>query len=229
MLGEYLGARASTTKLLLHLNGNSTDSSGNGNNGTDANVTYSLANGKLGQGVLFNSTSDTVTIANESNFDFERTDSFTISVWAKFTSAGVNRFFITKQPNSNPYNGIAFYMNTSNQIQPQLIHTGGGVNLCEFRTNNSYSDTNGWHNYIWTYDGTSTVAGNKIYYDGESQALTQITSNLTGSILNNIAVIVGNRAEAFNFAGSIDEVIWENRVWTPEYIKKYYTNSLGRF
>ena len=32
--GEYLGAGSSTTKLLLHLNGNSNDSSGNGNNGT---------------------------------------------------------------------------------------------------------------------------------------------------------------------------------------------------
>ena len=39
-LGEYIGAGSATTKLLLHLNGNSTDSSGNGNNGTDTDVLY---------------------------------------------------------------------------------------------------------------------------------------------------------------------------------------------
>ena len=59
-LGEYLGAGASTTKLLLHLNGKSTDSSGNGNNGTNSNITYSLANGKFGQGAGFNGSSNSI-------------------------------------------------------------------------------------------------------------------------------------------------------------------------
>ena len=49
-LGEYIPN--SNTKLLLHLNGNSTDSSGNGNNGTDTNITYGLGYGKFGQSIV---------------------------------------------------------------------------------------------------------------------------------------------------------------------------------
>ena len=31
------------------------------------------------------------------------------------------------------------------------------------------------------------------------------------------------------YSGAIDEVIIENRAWTASEVKKYYTNSLGRF
>jgi hypothetical protein len=31
------------------------------------------------------------------------------------------------------------------------------------------------------------------------------------------------------WSGAIDEVIIENRAWTASEVKKYYTNSLGRF
>lgn len=77
-LGEYLPN--SNTKLLLHLNGSSADSSGNNNNGTDTSITYSQANGKFGQGAGFDSTSDKILIANESQFDFERTTALPLIV-----------------------------------------------------------------------------------------------------------------------------------------------------
>ena len=63
-LGEYNGAGSGTTKLLAHLNGNSNDSSGNANNGSDTNITYSLANGKLGQGAGFNGSSSLIDYGN---------------------------------------------------------------------------------------------------------------------------------------------------------------------
>ena len=226
MLGEYLGAGASTTKLLLHLNGNSTDSSGNGNDGTTNGIDY--VNGKFGQAASFNATSDYIEIQNESAFDFERNMPFTISLWAKFNSTGVIRIFLSKQLASGNYTGIGFYTDTINKIHTQLSNTYQTNNL-EVCTNNAFTDTTNFHNYIWTYNGSSQASGALIYVDGVAQTMSVVYNNLTASILNDIKVRIGNRASNYNFNGIIDEVIWENVVWTPEYIKKYYTYSKGRF
>jgi len=75
--GQYLGAGSATTKLLLHLNGNSTDVSGNGNNGTDANITYGLGNGKFFAGAGFNGTTSKIRCSSAISF----TGNFTISFW----------------------------------------------------------------------------------------------------------------------------------------------------
>ena len=31
------------------------------------------------------------------------------------------------------------------------------------------------------------------------------------------------------FNGSLDEIIFESRIWTQQEVQKYYTNALGRF
>ena len=226
MLGEYLGAGASTTKLLLHLNGNSTDSSGNGNDGTTNGIDY--VNGKFGQAASFNATYDYIEIQNESAFDFERNMPFTISLWSKLNSTGVEKMFLSKQSGSG-YRGLAFYKDSNNKIHTQLSNTYQTNNL-DVYTNNTFTDTTNFHNYIWTYNGSSKASGALIYVDGVAQTTSVAYNNLTASILNDTKVMIGNRATTYaNFNGIIDEVIWENVVWTPEYIKKYYTYSKGRF
>src|SRR3989344_8190545 len=54
------------------------DRSGQNNNGTLTNGPV-RAIGKIGQGLSFDGSNDYVNIANEANFDFERTNSFSIS------------------------------------------------------------------------------------------------------------------------------------------------------
>ena len=225
MLGEYLGAGASTTKLLLHLNGNSTDSSGNGNDGTTNGIDY--VNGRFRQAASFNSTFDYIEIQNESAFDFERNMPFTISVWVKFNaSSSGDRAFICKRVSDDKgiFFDITYY---NNQITATLRNSS--TNLLQKATNNSFTDTTNFHNYLWTYNGNSQASGSLIYVDGVIQATTTLYDNLTTSILNDAKVMVGNYNNApRNLNGLIDEVIWENVVWTPEYIKKYYTYSKGR-
>lgn len=59
--------------------------------------------------------------------------------------------------------------------------------------------------------------------------LTVYANTLTSSILNDVQLEIGNRNGAFNFNGSIDEVIIENRAWSASEVSKYYSASKGRW
>ena len=63
---------------------------------------------------------------------------------------------------------------------------------------------------------------------GPFVALTARTGNIYNSTSDLSIGRLGSASSDY-FPGNIDEVIVENVVWTPEYIKKYYTYSKGRF
>ena len=215
--GEYLGAGSGTTKLLLHLNGSSTDSSGNGNNGTDTNVTYSLANGKFGQGASFNGSSSS--IVKKDTASLKITTNITISAWINPSSAPTSSCVAGKFLDSThksywlAFNGgkAGMYISTngSNQTGEALSQTlSNGV----------------WYNVIGTYDGTNT----KIYVNGSLANSIGQTGGIYDSTGSFAVGKLGSLSSNY-FPGKIDEVIVENRAWTASEIKKYYTNSLGRF
>lgn len=215
-LGEYLGAGASTTKLLLHLNGNSTDSSGNGNNGTDTNITY--ADGKFGKCAGFNGYSSRITTpVGDLVIDW------TYSVFVKFGR------------NKPSYLEILFgketSMNSGRQID--LLRTPDGklnINIPHikvvFESNLLIlNDTTNWYNITITKSGTTwSLYVNGVFDKSVIDATAQETSTSPLMIGNNNVL-----GSAYFFQGLIDEVIVENRAWTAEEVKKYYTNSRGFF
>jgi len=214
MLGEYLGAGASTTKLLLHLNGNSTDSSGNGNDGTDTAITYSLANGKFGQGAGFNGSSSKIT----STIDNFGTGNFTISLFMK-TSQGTTRVVFGKTSNvDSDAGGYVFY----NDTYDGYVFKFGTTKLV------IGSLPSVWTNFIVTRDGNIGY----IYING-SYAVS--VSGISGYNQNSASGVFtlgtspGSNWTPRFYSGAIDEVIVENRAWTASEIKKYYTYSKGRF
>lgn len=229
--GEYIPNAA--TKLLLHLNGNSNDASGNGNNGTDTGIIYSQADGKFNQGANFNATSDKILIANESNFDFERTQPFTIGCWFKLADLSNLRFLVTKQVAGGNYNGWSLWINKIAYsstfhlaINFSLVSTPTNMIECNYPyLSPTVLQVDKWYNLVVTYSGNSNASGVTIYLNGSKVTYTATSNNLTGSILNNTQVEIGNRNGAYNANGSIDEVIIENREWTAAQVKKYYTNA----
>lgn len=226
-LGEYLGAGSGTTKLLLHLNGNSNDSSGNENNGTDTNTTYSQDNGKFGQGVEC-ATNGRVYIADNLGINGSN---ITISVWLKATSEVL----------SDDYNIVAGQGDATSKVYQQIIYRNvAGTNSFLFSRNKlgvsatqaSYVitlDTDKIYNVIYTYDGTN-VRGylNGSLVAGPSAASGNGTDSKSGNhcginieVYNSIVYNVG--------ATTADELIIENRAWSDSEIKKYYTYTKGRF
>jgi len=224
-LWEYLWAGSWITKGLYHLNGNSTDSSWNGNNGTDTDVSYVAW--RFGQCASFNGSSAVIYRDWDSpvgiTYDQFAT-AFTISCWIDETT----------QTALSVFTGMQVQSWTSRRRNMYLISNNGLIKINVFDgTANTYNtslttSTGIWYNIILTYDGTTI----KIYWDGklilsQARSLSYYSDSQAGWF-----GIWAERQNSTNnnyYAWLVDEVIVENIVWSAEKIKRYYTFSKGRF
>jgi hypothetical protein len=217
MLGEYLGAGASTTKLLLHLNGNSTDSSGNGNNGTGTSITYSLANGIFGQGAGFNGSSSKITTPL-GNFG---TGNFTISLWIKTTQEATRVIFGKTTEVDKDNGGYVLYRDSGGY---HAFRFGTIVNL---HIQNQYIATGGWNVITIVRNGANGYIYSNSNLIVSTSSISSFNQNTSGTFT--LGTSPGSNWTPRFYSGAIDEVIVENRAWTASEIKKYYTYSKGRF
>lgn len=209
--------------------GTATDRSGSGNTGTLTNMSRATSPviGKVGQALSFDGTDDYVNIANESNFDFERTNTFSASAWIYRNTNDTNDAIITKEdPGSFNFNGWWYYgLIFTDQIRVDIIGASGDT-ISALSTSSSVP-TGGWHHVVFTYDGSSTSAGIYIYVDGVDRTGTR-SGTLASSILNNQAVRIGDNASSggTRFGGKVDEARIYNRVLSASEVKQLY--DMGR-
>lgn len=141
---------------------------------------------------------------SESVFDFERTDSFSVSFWIKTSS--VSKTLVSKLNGSSPNEGWSIEINASGAILVFLINNFGGGNYINVDAVPTMND-NTWHYISVTYDGSSTAAGVKIYQDGVLATDIDGTDNLSASILNNLQCTVGARPTGTQIiTGQMDDV-----------------------
>ncbi len=219
-LGEFIPS--SSTKLLLHLNGNSTDSSGNGNNGTDTNITYSQANGKFGQGAGFTAVSNSKITMPSSIIQGAKT----VSLWVNHTQNTFFRYIDNSSVfNQNGFN--IFHGGTSPNFELVTeMHQSSSPIFVLRQQPTSISDGK-WHNIIHTWDGTTGTNSAKMYLDGVLVA--QATPSREEDNAPERALTLGEYNSQYDYNGAIDEVIVENRAWSAEEIKKYYTMTKGYY
>ena len=203
---EYVAT--SNTKLLLHLNGNSTDSSGNGNDGIDSYINYDYAYGKFNQGANFTKSPKSV-IRTKNNIGISGSSPRTVSVWVKSLSSTDNMemFGWGVESNSRSFSlmgrkggSIYFYANNNDWDTGVIL----GEDMC---------------NIILTYDGSNL----KLYINGQLKASTTKSLNTTDTTFK-----LGERASVASYTsnGNIDEVIVENIAWSPSKVQEYYTSTL---
>ena len=218
-LGEYIPN--SNTKLLLHLNGNSTDSSGNNNNGVDTAITYSQANGRFGMGAGFNGSSSYINLPSDISKIFEGTKNYTLSFWIKSNRQNNEDFiFNSITSTSSQYNYrnlIVFYLN--NKIQIGRYDNSSA----DFLASTSSTTIGTWYYITITYDGSYL----KVYVNGSYNNQVASTKSASSGGYANIGSLIQGGARKTYYSGSIDEVIIENRAWSASEVKKYYTNSRG--
>jgi len=226
MLGEYIGAGSSVTKILLHLNTNSDDESGNSKDGVDTSITYT--DGKIGNGSACFSGSSKIT-CNASNLNFGGTDSFTQSLWVNLSSMPASGkicmlTIIASDAGTRTYDkGIAI---TDSGIADCYVYNSGEYH-CSSSTGVIVKDT--WYNIVFTYDGTNM----KIYVNS---ILKKTTAAPGSTAINSPYLVLSNLANyswlgktVVRVNGYIDEVIIESGAWTHTEVQKYYTQALGRF
>ena len=168
---------------------------------TGASVTPSFSNLKS---IDLDGVDDFVTMGNPSNLNFERTDSFSMSLWFnKPTSSGAE-FLLGKNEQASPRSG--YFAFTSGNLVHFRITTSGGF-LLQIRDNDVHN-LNVWEHYVFTYDGSSTSSGINIYKNGT--LLTNVArsgATLTQSIQTTVPFTLGARQGLGLFAESlIDEV-----------------------
>lgn len=161
----------------------------------------------------FDGSDDVVTIAYDTPFDFERTDTFSFTGWTRLDAAGAVQVVIAKRDNAGNTTGWDFFVGSNDKLTVALTNTAG-TNQIAASTTNTLS-INRWYHLAATYSGSGDVSGLVLYINGAVETHTAETNNLTGSILNNLNVYIGSRNNADRFhSGKIAEVGVYNVVLT---------------
>lgn len=187
--------------------------------------------GKFSNALSFDGMDDYVSVANESNFDFERTQAFSTEAWVK-TSASSGEI-VSKMNNASPYTGYELDITTGGVLHAYLISDWAAVPAKALEVTGSISvSNNAWHHVTLTYDGSSLASGLKLYVDGVlDPSITIVKNNLTApnSILNNINLAIGSRnGQVSYFSGSIDEVAIYSAALTAPQITDHYNRGRAK-
>jgi hypothetical protein len=203
------------------------DSTANGNNAT-MNGSVAAAQQQPGEiGGSINFEGDTwASLPSPGNFNFDRTDSFSLSGWFRIASNSSGTL-LSKFPGP-PTPGWLLMQNAGSSAPAfELIlyggTTGGGASAA------TPSVTVGqWHYVVVTYSGTSSVAGMQIYVDGVSQPLTTLNNTLTASIQNAaIAAINGRAGPTQMSTNTMDEIRISAKgvVFSPSWVTASFNNE----
>lgn len=197
-------------------------SSGGTNTGTLTNgPTWGTGPNSTGD-VVFDGTDDYIAILNESNFDRERTDAFSLSVWVKVNSAATgSRPVMNKQQTTGNQPGIDFKIDADNdRVRCFLVQSNAAS--VDATTAISSLSKNAWHLIAVTYDGSSNGTGLKVYID--NGASTAGSGTLTLSILNDNVLWLG-RDSGFYFYGEMDDARFYTRELTSGEVGALYSGG----
>ncbi len=217
--GEFMPN--TNTKALFRFNNNYNDSSPNNRHMNNLTGSPSFVNGRFGKGLnLPNGAGASIT----SNVGIT-TGAITISIWVKLTADITSSEINIIHHNSGDANDIGNAINYQyNAGTRRLFFRRTKWNVAhEGPTYNIALGTSGWHNIIYTYDGTN-VRGylNGILVAGPTAA----SGNGSGTTAEYLG---SGMASGTGIASILDEVLVEDRVWSASEIRNYYNKSKGAF
>jgi len=215
------------------LNGNSNDYSGNGNNGTDTNITYSQSNGRLNQGAGFGGSSK-ILIGNSTSIS--GTGSHTISLWvnmASLPSSNYASMFFVKGRKDNSQGCWGFFIRAENISGTTLLKTSvvtTSPSVAMYTVNGPAPTIGTWYHLVAVFDNlakTLTLFVNGVKYG--SSVSTGSTLRYGYSTGCAIGYFGSAGTSQYYLNGKIDEVILDNTAWTPAQIKNEYARTKGFF
>src|SRR3954469_1507600 len=190
-----------------------TDISGNGNNGTVTNTSWSTG-GKFGGALSFDGTSSWVAIANSTSLNL--TTGMTLEAWVNPSATGsLWRTTILKEQSG----GLAYalYANTDTQRPSGHVYVSS-----EFDTRGTAAVAlNAWTHLASTYDGTTL----RIFVNGVQASSTTVGGNIKTS--TGVLRIGGNSIWGEYFRGLIDEVRIYNRALSAAEIQTDMNTAVG--
>lgn len=149
-------------------------------------------------------------------FNWERTQSYSVSFWAKFTDNGVKGIM----GNSNA--GQGWSIDTNVGTVELMLRNTANTNELRVQTVATFNDGN-WHHFVITYSGNSLPSGVQIYADGVLQTLNTLTNNLSATTVAGTALGIGSfGTSTLPYIGQIDDV----QIWQGYIVSQAETNYL---
>ena len=189
-----------------------TDASGNGNNGTITNATWSTS-GKFGKALQFNGTNALVTIPDAASLHL--TTGMTLEAWVNPSTVNAKWRDVIYKGNDNFY--LEATSTTSSRPDAGMI--AGGTYADAFGT--AALKANTWSYLTETYDGSTL----RLYVNGTQVASTTHTGSIATS--TNPLQIGGDSIYGQFFAGMIDEVRLYNTALTAAQIQTDEATSVN--
>jgi hypothetical protein len=171
--------------------------------------------------ISFNGVDEYISRVYETDIDFSITVPFSYSMWTKIPSGqigGMAYFSIFGGSNDR------IVLDTANGIEINITmyyqSLANGVKL-----NWTTATTKGqWQNIVFTYDGSETKAGIKIYIDGSDLGAPNVTfrDNFTGDFQDSSPFYIGYGPGTRYFEGNMDEFgIWNKELSSTEVTELY--------
>jgi hypothetical protein len=177
-----------------------------------------------GTGVLtLDGSTNFITVANEANFDFERTAAWSFSGWVKLslTASGSDAVFNKQSPSGNEP-GINIRLDTDNGRIKVYIIDNSGAELSSFGDVSSFS-ANAWHHIVVTYSGSSAGSGLNVYLDGSFNKTG--TGTITQTILNDSQVLFGSDHSNGFLKADINDFRFFNRALNSTEVSSLYSGG----
>jgi hypothetical protein len=196
---------------------------------TASNLTEWNSSGKNNYCAKFNSTTSQISLdTTGSNYNFERTDSFSISMWYKRLATGGNPFLFSKSVVGGNWTGYGAYFDFDKIDFSILSNTS---NWAHVLTTNTYTSTANWYHFVFTYNGSGSANDLLIYSNGVLQDTSKTHNTfLSGSSKTNVPFRIGNRNAGLGANAFIDEFsIWSGKVLTQSEITALYNSGNGLF
>jgi len=206
------------------------DRSGQGNHGSAVGISTStfFSLGKIGQALRFDGVDDYITVSNEANFDFDRTNPFSISAWLNYADFGT---IVSKTNNGGNFPGFDLSIENNQRLKFTMIGTAGGcgtdcvVNLTPVGS----ILPSVWYHVMLTSDGSGTKEGVRLFIDGVDRTVVG-GSDISSSMLNDTQLrIASNPAAAGAFKSIVDDVRIYNRALRADEIARLYNAGTSKF
>lgn len=157
--------------------------------------------------------SDRIDLANEANFDFDLSSTFSVSCWW-YSNVNVGGALVMKQESAVDFRGWGIFQRigaSGPTVALQLCDSTGVTDMRAFTT--SEWSLNIWRSVVFTYNGNSLVSGCHIYINGVDQALTTLQDTLAGTMLNALECQIGCRGGSGAPAFFLDARVSGVGVW----------------
>ncbi len=168
----------------------------------------------------FDNANDYVTFGNI--LAFERTDPFSIEVWAKPSSVSLDTLVAKQDTAGNLYIGYHFYIHNTKLKLSMADDNGDALRVAGDTA--ILNNTRG--HFVVTYDGSSTAAGLILYVNGAAETPDVEAEALASTMVSTTPLLLGDRGAHGTFYGGQmrPPKIW-NRALPPEIVAARFQNG----